>query len=350
MYMIKRLLVISFFAGALYAQSQDTFCNETQLTFSLTGGSYAWYNSPAGGTLVGNGPSAAVPKGTAYVKASSPDSIYALYAEGNIIAGFSAAEASKGSYGAPSDGTQGSNQLKLRFTAFQPISIDSLTISVSTGSLSCSSNPTPKITLAIYKPSDGTFTPISKQITFTCKGVGEGLYRIPVGLQVPSAGDYAIKVSIGTIGSYRVDYYSPAATAYPKTLEDVISFTGDDDGDDNTYLIPSLFDWSVSSIVSSGRIEVSKRKDCGLGIEAVPFGDKNTVEAYPSPFEESFNLVWKKVEPATATVSNVDGTELERHSLVTGQRLSLGQRLPSGIFLLRVQTAEKAFVSKIVKR
>lgn len=350
MYMIKRLLVLSLLTGAFYAQSQGTFCDETQLTFLLEGSSYAWYNAPNGGTLVGNGSSVTVPKGTAYVKASSPDSIYALYAEGKAMAGFSATEANKGSYGSPSDGTQGSNELKLRFTTFQPITIDSLTISIATGSLSCSSNPTPKITLAIYKPDDGSFTPISKPITFDCKGIGEGLYRIPVGLQVPDAGDYAIRVSIGAIGSFRVDYYSPSNNPYPKYFNGIISFTGDDDNDANTHLIPSLFDWRISSVASPGRIEVTKRKDCGLGIEKVPFSDKNTVETYPSPFEESFNLVLKRSESATATISSMDGTVLERHLLVSGQQLSLGQQFPSGIFLLRVQTSEKAFVSKIMKR
>lgn len=347
--MMKRLLALYLLTGAFQAQSQGTFCDETQLTFSLEGGSYAWYSAPTGGALVGNGSSVTVPKGAAYVKASSPDSIYALYAEGKTIAGFSAAEASKGSYGTPSDGTQGSNQLKLRFSAFQPITIDSLTISISTGSLSCSSNPSPKVTLVIYKPDDSTFTPISKQITFDCKGIGEGLYRIPVGLQVPNAGDYAIRVSIGAIGSFRVDYYSPTQNPYPNYFNGVISFTGDDDGDDNTSLVPSLFDWHISSVSSPGRIEVTKHKDCGLGIEVFSL-DKSTIEAYPSPFDESFNLIWKKGEPATAIVLNMDGKEIERHSLATGQYISLGHKLPSGIFLLRVQTTEKTFVSKIVKR
>jgi hypothetical protein len=353
------LLVISMSCGFLAAFAQpanNTFCEEHLLTFAITGTTnYTWYDAATGGNVVGTGPSVSVSRQQAYLSATTPDTVYSLFAEGastgSLKGGFSSSAAAIGSYGTAFAAPQGSSTLQMLFSTTVALTIDTLTISVSSGTLGCTSNPNPKITLTVFKPSDANFKITKSNIVFTCVGSGEGFYKIPVGITLSSPGDYGIKVGSAIGGaSYKLDYYSPSNSLYPKAISNVISFTSDNDGYDSTHLVPSLLDWVVST-ASSVRTEVTTIRNCpSNGIELLDLGVNGIAEAYPNPFREELTFAWKKAEPVTIRLSDVNGREIEEFTLSSVGTVALGKNTAPGLYFVRATTSSASYLTKIMKR
>lgn len=269
-----------------------------------------------------------------------------MYAKGVIHTGFSAS----GLYGAPADAIQGSQELKVAFTTFQGLILDSLTISISQGSLSCSSNKNPKINLSVYKPKDANFPEIKKTITFSCVDEGEGLYKIPVGIALDNAGEYALKVALASSGNtYRLDFYAPTTNLYPKSVPNLISITGDDDGDDNSHLIPALFDW-VISMPNDARLEAINTKDCSLALPTFYLEKSEEANIFPNPFQEDFTVDWKKHETAHLSILDASGKVLETQNLKGALITRMGGNLKPGLYLIKLDAEYASYQAKIIKK
>jgi len=250
------IIIISFRASA-QTPVNSKYCGST-IKFEVTGtGSYQWYNTATGGSSLGTGNSIVVSENDATLKSSSPETVYSLFAEGTTTSKSTIGFSSTQNYGTPISGTLGSNKLRIAFTTTKAITIDSITIKIASN-LSCGTNQNPKVTLAVYSPTDLNFTTITKTITFACKGTGSGLYKIPVAIELATAGDYALKVNTATSpNNYLMEYIDPTTSFYP-VGNSVISFTGDDDANSATNLIPGLYDWVVSTKDGIGsRVEVT---------------------------------------------------------------------------------------------
>ncbi len=345
LYIICALL--SFYLPAICQPTNPTFCHETELTFSVNGSDrFLWYNAPEAGTYLGEGPSITVNKGDAFLSTTDPDTVYSLFAQGKLKGGFTSSEANLGHYGTTKNATLGLSALKIRFATTKAVSIDSMTISVSTGTLNCSFNSSPKINLVFYKPDDANFS-VTKSITFNCVGSGEGFYKIPVGVQLDSAGEYGVKVAFGQSNSYKLDYYMPSSSLYPNTLSNILTFTGDDDGVDSTYLIPSLLDWVIS--LPEDRIEITDLRNCPLGIELLDLSTKDIAEVYPNPFKESCSYIWKKTEPVIIRISDAQGNPMAEYNLSNASEIQLGASFPTGMYFVTSITSSKSFLTKLIK-
>lgn len=314
---ILNLFLIFSIHNCVFAQVpvNGKYCGST-IKFEVSGtGVYQWYAAASGGVSLGSGSSITVSENDATLKSSSPETIYSLFAEEVSGSKYTTGFSSLLNYGTAIASTLGSNKLRIAFTTQKPITIDSVTIKIASN-LSCGTNPNPKITLAVYRPTDPNFIAITKTITFACKSTGSGLYKIPVGIELASAGDYALRVNTATSpNNYLMEYIDPTTNFYP-IGNNVISFTGDDDANAATNLIPGLYDWVVSTKDGVGsRVEVTATKIKDVTVpnvssqsKTIPLGDPSPILTGNAPNVANYEIgTWTAIAPATITAQGQTG-------------------------------------------
>lgn len=118
----------------------------------------------------------------------------------------------------------------------------------------------------------------------------------------------------------------------------------------NTFLTPVLKDLSIQCGTNGGaRLITQGENDKTAQTVAKEFN----VKISPNPFEGHFNLFITASHdlPATVRVLDIHGRIAEQHPKVTvNSNLSLGERLPGGVYFVEVLQGSKRRIMKVIKQ
>jgi hypothetical protein len=261
------------------------FCPPGQPTFSVTGApgsTYKWYTNAAGTTSV-----TPATTGTSYTPATAigssgdaPGTQYTFYAKD--ITTYREDNGGASTLPASGNSQTGLDQYYTAFTANQSFFIDSVTVY---WWLNNSNNDPLTITFQLYNNLPGNGVAPSKNgaagptFTTTNNGAqtlkiisppfhtpGQTIYavRVPVKVNVPAAGNYALSVatSPSTTGNVQIQQ---SGTHYPyPDAAGVYSITGTAQGNNNvgTTYYGDLYDWSITYPLNCLPVPVIATKDC----------------------------------------------------------------------------------------
>ncbi|MBX9851065.1 MAG: T9SS type A sorting domain-containing protein [Cytophagaceae bacterium] len=205
------------------------------------GGTYRWYDQPAGGTLLTTGVNYTTPvlsnTTTYYVEDATP-------LTSNIISktapnGFTN-YVGNGNPAAPND--------YLSFDALTTFTLNSIDAEMVIWFCG-----TPSTTIQITNPGTGFSQTITR--TLACGGTGNRIQvTIPIGINIPAANGYRIRVSAGTLTGY---YNGTNGTiVHPGIYNNIIRTTGYT----TPFAMPAMFNWSVSAPSTCERVPVVAQK------------------------------------------------------------------------------------------
>lgn len=231
-----------------------TYC-QAPVSFEVAGsGNYKWFKTLQSTTVLGTGNTITVPLSQANLVTASPDTVYSLFVEDVTVNTTNVGLENTASAQALGNPPANTDETKMRFKTFNKLTINSVTIYpmfASTNTVSFTFVVRDVASNKIVDTKSHSYTP--QAITTV-----PSAFIVPLGLEVPIAGNYQLEYTTGP----NIMFYDKAT--YPYVSNPIgIEILGPSE---KLFLKNgiTLFNWSVSIAqpYPCGRLEVKRTKKC----------------------------------------------------------------------------------------